>query len=61
MEKNKASSQGRERRRSRSSKSRKLDAVALMKLLRKHGQLTITVGVVVVSLLASYLAIELGA
>jgi hypothetical protein len=59
MENNKSSS--RERHRSRSRKSRKLDAASLIKLLRKHGKLTVTVSVVVVSLLTAYIAIELGA
>jgi hypothetical protein len=61
MEKNKTSKQSHERRRSRSRKPRKLNAVSLIKLLRKHSQLTVTVCVVVVSLLTAYVAIELGA
>jgi hypothetical protein len=40
---------------------RKMDAVSLVKLLRKHGTLTLTVCVSLVSLFAGYLAIDLGA
>lgn len=59
MENNKSSS--RERHRSRSRKSRKMDAASLVMLLRKHGKWTISVCVVAVSLLTAYIAIELGA
>jgi type IV secretory pathway component VirB8 len=59
MENNKTSS--RERHRSRSRKPRKLDAASLIKLLRRHGTLTLVVCVVAVSLLTGYIAIELGA
>lgn len=59
MENNKPSSS--ERPRSRGRRSRKLDAASLIKLMRKHGKLTLTVCVVVVSLLTGYIAIELGA
>lgn len=41
-------------------KSRQLDAVSLIKLLRKHRTLTLTVCVVVVSVVTGYIAIELG-
>lgn len=59
MENNKTSR--REHHRSRSRKPRKLDAASLIKLLRKHGTLTLVVCVVAVSLMAGYIAIELGA
>jgi hypothetical protein len=51
------SSRVRSRRRAR----QKMDAVSLVKLLRKHGTLTLTVCVLFVSLFAGYLAIDLGA
>ena len=47
--------------RRRRGKHRKLDAARLIKLLRKHGTLTLVVCVVAVSLLTGYIAIELGA
>jgi hypothetical protein len=45
----------------RRGKHRKLDAASLIKLLRKHGTLTLVVCVVFVSVLTGYIAIELGA
>ena len=48
-------------RRSGRHQHRKLDSVRLIKLLRKHSTLTLTVAVVLVSLLTGYVAIELGA
>jgi hypothetical protein len=47
--------------RRRRGKQRKLDAARLIKLLRKHGTLTLVVCVVFVSVLTGYIAIELGA
>lgn len=42
-------------------KKHRMDAVSLIKLLRKHSTLTLTVSVVLVSLLMGYMAIEMGA
>ena len=42
-------------------KQRRLTAERLIKLLRKHGTLTLVVCVLAVSLVTGYIAIELGA
>ncbi len=42
-------------------KQRRLTAERLLKLLRKHGTLTLVVCVLAVSLVTGYIAIELGA
>ena len=42
-------------------KSRRLTAERLIKLLRKHGTLTLVVCVLAVSVVTGYIAIELGA
>ncbi len=60
MTEQKITARRRSKRHAGSRKRPKMNAAALVKWLRKHSTWTLSVGVLWVSLLAGYLAIEMG-